>query len=78
MKNLFATKDKTLEIFCELENNDNAWNIVWYFIKDDLINVLESSLDNSIKIEKINSAAGEKLVISSMQVIKRKVSIKYI
>merc|ERR1712096_187624 len=67
VQNLYAAKGETKEIVCELGKNDNAWKIEWYFIKDDLITVLESSQDNSIKIEKLNSAFGEKLIINNMQ-----------
>ena len=68
VQNLYAAKGETKEIVCELGKNDNAWKIEWYFIKDDLITVLESSQDNSIKIEKIKSAVGEKLIINNVQV----------
>ena len=68
VQNLHAAKGETIEFVCELGKNDNAWKIEWYFIKDDLITVLESSQDNSIKIEKLNSAVGEKLTIKSVQV----------
>ena len=65
---MYAAHGETKEIICELGKNDNAWKIEWYFIKDDLITVLESSQDNSIKIEKLKSAVGEKLIINNVQV----------
>ena len=68
VKNLFATKGETIEIFCELGKNYNAWKIEWYFIKDELITVLDSSQESSIKIEKLNLAVGEKLVINKFEV----------
>ena len=68
VQDLYALKGETIAFVCELGKNDNAWKIEWYFIKDDLITVLESSQDNSIKIEKFSSAVGEKLTIKSVQV----------